>query len=305
MSSVSEDENEYYYPDEVQDENAFYQGDYQATSNEELPNSQEQIDTFIAGQKAQNTVRKTRSDLNILKKYMESTGKGDIRIENLPTEELDHLLLQYFQYLQYTGNILKDEVFEKSRKVLAARRKSLVKSGKVNNPETTRAVTDEEEDLLFTSGQFGDSGPEALQRSLWWLLSLHFGFRARDESRKLRWGDVQLQTTNDGHEVLVCLGERGTKTRTGQEKGHQRAFQSKAFATNDERCPVKLYKKFRDHRPVEMLTADAAFFLAIKQKRSPNDKTWYMKAPLGKNQIGKFLNTAAKNAGISQKLVLK
>ena len=31
----------------------------------------------------------------------------------------------------------------------------------------------------------------ALQRTVWWFLSLHFGFRAIDESRKLRWGDVQ------------------------------------------------------------------------------------------------------------------
>lgn len=61
--------------------------------------------------------------------------------------------------------------------------------------------------------------------------SLHFGFRARDESRKLRWGDVQFQQQNDGQEVLVSLAERGTKTRHGQERGHQRAFQPKIHAT--------------------------------------------------------------------------
>jgi len=44
-------------------------------------------------------------------------------------------------------------------------------------------------------------------------LSLHFGFRAKDESRKLRWGDVQLQQDKDGEEMLVWLAERGTKTR--------------------------------------------------------------------------------------------
>ena len=48
-----------------------------------------------------------------------------------------------------------------------------------------------------------------------------FGFRARDESRKLRWGDVQLQQQNDSQEVLVWLAERGTKTRHGQERGKQ------------------------------------------------------------------------------------
>ena len=249
---MSEDEGEFYYPDEVQDGNASFQAGYQHCTydREELPNSQDEIETFIADQKAQNTVRKTRSDLNILKKYMESIGKGDINIKNLPTNELDHLLCKFFmnvkkpdgsdyepntlssyqrsihrhlQDLQYTGNILKDEVFEKSRKVLSARRKSLVASGKGNNPETTRALTDEEEDLFFASGQFGDSGPEVLQRTLWWLLSLQFGFRARDESRKLRWGDVQLQ------KKLMTA----TKYLLGWEKEERKPEQDKKIVTRE------------------------------------------------------------------------
>ena len=42
------------------------------------------------------------------------------------------------------------------------------------------------------NGQFGVQDPKSLQRALWWFLSLHFGWRARDESRKLCWGDVGL-----------------------------------------------------------------------------------------------------------------
>ena len=60
----------------------------------------------------------------------------------------------------------------------------------------------------------------------------------QETSRKSRWGDVQLQQQNDGQDVLVWLAERGTKTRHGQERGHQRAFQPKIYATNTARCPV-------------------------------------------------------------------
>ena len=49
----------------------------------------------------------------------------------------------------------------------------------------------------------------------------------QETSRKSRWGDVQLQQQNDGQDVLVWLAERGTKTRHGQERGHQRVFQRK------------------------------------------------------------------------------
>ena len=101
-------------------------------------------------------------------------------------------------------NILKDKDFEKSRKVLAAKRKSLIhEHGKGNKLQAATALKDEEEDALFEIGEFGDSNPVLLQRAVWWLLSLHFGFRARDESRKLRWGDVQRQQDKDGEEMLV------------------------------------------------------------------------------------------------------
>ena len=98
-------------------------------------------------------------------------------------------------------------------------------TAKGNKPQAAQAIDADE--ALFEAGEFGDSNPVALQRTVWWFLSLHFGFRARDESRKLRWGDVQLQQQNDGQEVLVWLAERGTKTRHGQERGHQRVFQRK------------------------------------------------------------------------------
>jgi hypothetical protein len=67
---------------------------------------------------------------------------------------------------------------------------------------------DDEENTLFITGQFGDSSPSALQRTMWWFLYMHFGFRARDESRKLRWGDVELQNDpEDNREMLVWLAE--------------------------------------------------------------------------------------------------
>ena len=105
----------------------------------------------------------------------------------------------------FRWKILFYKEFETSRKVLAAKRKSLVqKAGKGNRPNATRSLTDDEEDKLFKSGQFGAPCPEPLRRTMWWFLSLHFGFRARDESRKLLLGDVQLHQdpVQDGREIL-------------------------------------------------------------------------------------------------------
>ena len=168
---------------------------------------------------------------------------------------------------------------------------------KRNRPHAAKELSDAEEDLLFRSGQFGDENPEALQRTVWWLLALHFGFRARDESRKLKWGDTVLQKdTKTGNEVLIWKSERGSKTRRGN--GDTRAFNPTAHATNNERCPVHFYKKFRSHRPAEMNEADSPFYLAINYRRRPDSSIWYMKAPLGKNEIGKLMKTAAQTAGL-------
>lgn len=133
---------------------------------------------------------------------------------------------------------------------------------------------------------------------------MHFGFRAGDESRRLLWGDVFLEKDPEsGNEVLVWKAERGSKTSQGQDKpsGH-RAFYPTAQATVNERCPVKYYKSFRSHRPVEMNQPQSPFYLAIHHQRKTDDIVWYDKSPLGKNEIGKQLSTATKNAGIERRL---
>ena len=96
---------------------------------------------------------------------------------------------RYLSKKKYPFNILKDNEFEKSRKVPAARRKSLVhEHDKGNKPQAAQAIDEDEENTLFEAVEFGDSNTVALQRTVLWFLSIHFGFQARDESRKLRAG---------------------------------------------------------------------------------------------------------------------
>ena len=105
-------------------------------------------------------------------------------------------------------SILKDDAFSCSKSVLATKRKSLVKEGRGNKPNASRELTDEEEAKLFETGEFGNHNPLALQRTLWWFLSIQFGFRAWDESRKLCWGDPALDVDAEtGREVLVWTAE--------------------------------------------------------------------------------------------------
>ena len=98
-------------------------------------------------------------------------------------------------------NIVDGDKFKFSRELLSAKRRQPVVKGKGNKPNAARELTEGKEDKLFECGEFGTSNPTVLQRTLWWIIALHFGFRARDESRRLKWGDVTLEkdpkTKND------------------------------------------------------------------------------------------------------------
>ena len=113
------------------------------------------LGSFCKRRKSKNTQCKTKSDLNAWKKFCESL-KESRAIENRPAKELDPFcpklpfplvnkmapyepcILSGFQqsfkcHLHEKGsliNILKDNEFSKSREVVAAKRKKLIRQGK-------------------------------------------------------------------------------------------------------------------------------------------------------------------------------
>jgi len=130
-------------------------------------------------------------------------------------------------------------------------------------------------------------------------MALHFGFLARDESRKLKWGDIVLQTDNEmGNGVLIWKSERARSKTRASVVIQVRAFNPTAQATNNESCLVYYYKKFKSRRPEEKNNAGSPFYLAINHRRRPGNNIWYMKAPLGKNEIGKLMKTAEQAASL-------
>lgn len=318
-------DDEFYYPEDLNiEENEPILASTSYVNNDKSGEIANDIQDFILSKRPENTLKKTKYDMNIWKKYFDS--ENELRdIENIPADELNVHICRFFmqakkkngtayepntltcflrsiqRYLNdknSTINVFKDQAFNKAREVLSAKRKEVVReNAKGNRPQAARELTEEEEDKHFRLGEFGASNPEALQRTVWWLLSLHFGFRARDESRRLKWGDVKLcGDPANNNQFLLWQSERGSKTRNGN--GQQRAFNPVAEATNGERCPVRFYKEFMKRRPDAMKDPEAPFFLAINHKRKPENPVWYKKSAMGKNEIGKFLSKAAKNVGI-------
>ena len=124
-----------------------------------------------------------------------------------------------------------------------------------------------------------------LQRQVSWDLLQLFRIR-KNECHRLKWGDVSLEKDpTTGIESLVL------KARcTGSSKPRQ-VFLPVAQTSTDpgtSQCPAHTYKEFKSHRPEEMTEPNSPFFLAVKEKRRPEDQVWYMKRALGQKKLKLF-----------------
>ena len=146
-----------------------------------------------------NTVKKTEYDLHVWKRFFLEVGEAR-KIEEIPADELNILICQFLMVIKKKDggsyepatlqsfqrslqrylndknsklNILKDREFLKSREVLLSKKKQLVfEEAKGNRPHAAKELSNAEEDLLFRTGKFGAENPEALQRTVWWLLAV-------------------------------------------------------------------------------------------------------------------------------------
>lgn len=138
-------------------------------------------------------------------------------------------------------------LFKNSREMIEAKKKYLEAGGLGNRPNKAIALTEEELETLWTNGGYGDETPEQITASVWFLLSLQFGFRGAHESQQLLMGDIVIKRDENGDKYLECV-ERLTKTRIGIGN-NQLAFNPKAWATGGPRCPVRIYQAYNAGKP--------------------------------------------------------
>ena len=210
---------------------------------------QEDIDLCISSFLSENTSKSTNYKNRCAEKrfdvFLESLHPGDNRkIDEIPEDELDQIICQFFisakkvdekstsvlgelyqpdslssfqhawqRVLVERGsklNIKKDTKFTRSRNVLASRRKQLTSMGLGNKPCATRPLSGTEVDALYLAGYFGTDCPLTLQRNMWWKITTTFGYRARDEARKLKFGDIKLFYDENNNKYLEWQMGQGT-----------------------------------------------------------------------------------------------
>ena len=104
------------------------------------------------------------------------------------------------------------------------------------------------------------------------------------ENFRIREGDNGLE--------FVEFVEKSTKTRPGGLNAKPRQFQPKMFQTSGERCSVALLRQYINRRP-RNLKASGPFYLSIKYKSGPGDKTWFKVQPMGENKNNSMMKTSS------------
>ena len=149
--------------------------------------------------------------------------------------------------------------------------------------------------------QFSVHEPEVLARTMWFLLTLHFGHRARHEARQIKFVDIALKKDEaSGEEYLEWTTERERVRPAMTMKMNTKDLSVPKLtkqATANVQClaPKNLYTGDQNHRK----SPQSPFFLAIRHRRNPEDKIGFVNSPMGKNKIGQFLSSATKNLPMS------
>ena len=120
-------------------------------------------------------------------------------------------------------SIISDAVFTGANKVLDAFVKDLRRKGKVAGIVHKKAVSKDQIQRLFESGELGPAdsqNPAQLQRTAWFYLTLFFGRRGRENQRQLTPGMLSLRKTPQGVEYFeLNRRQAGSLPST---KNHQR-----------------------------------------------------------------------------------
>lgn len=69
----------------------------------------------------------------------------------------------------------------------------------------------------------------------------------------------------------------------------------------DPNCPVHVYKKYRSHRPADLNHPEARFYL--RPISNPTSDIWFSHQPVGKEKLGRIMNTMAEKGGLTGRKV--
>ncbi|XP_022248344.1 uncharacterized protein LOC106464838 [Limulus polyphemus] len=278
--------------------------------------------TFVKAEN-QNTIRKTRTDLQLVNAFLSKTGEQR-PLEKIPPKELDYVLSSFIVNVKkrngddYEPDSLRgllssvdrylrkqeypDAIFgptgvhfTQTRESLRMKQLQLKSQGKGCLSTKHVPLTDSEIDKLFLSRQLGASSKDSIINTLWFYNSIFFGIRSAKRHYELRWGDILLCQLPNGLEYLEYIDQETKKPKEGVMGN----FHIYANLNCPDRDPIHIYRLYTSHRPECMKKADSPFYLVPNHSKATYNNSWFKRQPLGENRLASLMKSMAKNAGLS------
>ncbi|KAM8953340.1 uncharacterized protein RCH25_044184 [Pelodytes ibericus] len=274
-----------------------------------------------------NTLKKTKFDLRIIHCYLAKV-REERELLKIPVKELDlHLanficthrkqdgseyepgtlrgilgsLDRHFEKSNYPYAIYrsKETKFQKTVKAMKEKQSYLKTIGKGNHPNQAEPLTEQEIELLYSTGTIGLHNPTALSHMLFFNLGLHFSLRTM-EQHSLKWGDITLKADPRGRKYLehskkLVLGRNSGKVHPSQTMRMQ-IYES---PEQPERDVIRAYEKYSAERPEKMKRKDAPFYLTPQPDCRPGYARWFKNLPMGETRIRSIMKNLKVAAGIS------
>ena len=204
-------------------------------------------------------------------------------------------------------SIVADPAFTEANKILDAFVKELRKSGKISSVVHKKAISEQQVENLFQSGELGPADtkdPAQLQSTTWFCLGIYFGRRGRENQRDMKPAMLALRATPQGEEYFELNREfpgslPATKNHQGALSDAKDESAAKIFSVSEsDKFPVKTIKNYLSHLNPKL---DSFFQRPRERARSFNpdeDKVWYCNSPLGVNILDSMLKLMSSRAGI-------
>ena len=167
-------------------------------------------------------------------------------------------------------------------------------SGVISGTNKSKAISLENENILWESGILGKNDPKQLCQTVIYLIGIHFCLRGGNELRNMRYGPhAQIKRGIDSsNKDCLIFTEDVSKCRRGGIKSLSQPGKVVYAYHNEEdhdRCIVCLYDLFISKRPPG--AREDSLFLAANTGKNTCKEKWYKNMALGHNSIANIVKT--------------
>ena len=235
-------------------------------------------------------------DLNLARFYVEARTKKGEEYSRSALLGFRNSIERYLNNNGRTVKISRNQVFQKSNKILDAKLRINRRAGK-ENVQHKPVIVPSDFAKIRASPFLSVTNPAGLLRRTWFYVSLYWCRRGREGQRDLRRDSFKFTKDANGREYAIMTHEEATKNHPGGETSKPSAErETRLYSTgadDDAFASLKLYES-------KLNPSCPAFFQKPKARFTTEDIVWYENSPLGVNKLGDMMKIISKGANLSQ-----